>query len=109
MRFLKFIFLVLAICAISIALLEFSYRHYSTQADRVFKPYYAKANTVQTIYIGNSHIGVFNEIFPKEVKEVGIEWCIQQSLELKKAGVPCLHYYTMGNAAVTCKIAEKVF
>ncbi len=45
----------------------------------------------------------------KDVKEAGIEWCITQSQELKKAGVPCLHYYTMGNAEVTCKIAEKVF
>ena len=45
----------------------------------------------------------------KEVKEVGIEWCIQQSIELKKAGVPCLHYYTMGSAEVTCRIAGTVF
>jgi methylenetetrahydrofolate reductase (NADPH) len=45
----------------------------------------------------------------KEIKEAGIEWCIQQSKELKKAGVPCLHYYTMGNAETTCRIAEKVF
>jgi methylenetetrahydrofolate reductase (NADPH) len=45
----------------------------------------------------------------KEVKEAGIEWCVQQSIELKKAGVPCLHYYTMGNAETTCRIAEKVF
>ena len=26
-----------------------------------------------------------------------------------EAGVPCLHYYTMGNAEMTCKIAAKVF
>ena len=45
----------------------------------------------------------------KEVRETGIEWCIEQSKELKKAGVPCLHYYTMGNAEMTCRIAEKVF
>jgi len=45
----------------------------------------------------------------KEVKDTGIEWCVQQSIELKKAGVPCLHYYTMGNAETTCRIAEKVF
>jgi methylenetetrahydrofolate reductase (NADPH) len=45
----------------------------------------------------------------KEVKEAGIEWCIQQSKELKQSGVPCLHYYTMGNAETTCRIAEKVF
>jgi len=45
----------------------------------------------------------------KEVKQAGIEWCIQQSKELMVAGVPCLHYYTMGNAEITCRIAEKVF
>ena len=71
MRFLKFIFSVLAICVATILVLEFVYRNYSTQADRVFNPYYAKANTVETLYIGNSHIGVFHEIFPQEIKEVG--------------------------------------
>ncbi len=45
----------------------------------------------------------------KEVKDLGIEWCIQQSKELMKSGVPCLHYYTMGNAETTVRIAEKVF
>jgi methylenetetrahydrofolate reductase (NADPH) len=44
-----------------------------------------------------------------DVKQVGIDWCIQQSKELMAAGVPCLHYYTMGNAEITCRIAEKVF
>ncbi|MFM2206488.1 MAG: hypothetical protein RL213_463 [Bacteroidota bacterium] len=44
-----------------------------------------------------------------DVREVGIEWCVNQSKELMKAGVPCLHYYTMGNAEITCRIAEKVF
>ena len=33
------------------------------------------------------------------VRQIGIEWCIQQSRELKAAGAPCLHYYTMGDAA----------
>jgi 5,10-methylenetetrahydrofolate reductase, prokaryotic form len=42
------------------------------------------------------------------VKRVGIEWCIQQSKDLKKAGVPCLHYYTMGDTAVVREIAEAV-
>lgn len=32
----------------------------------------------------------------KEVEQVGTEWLIQQSKELKKAGVPVLHYYTLG-------------
>ncbi len=45
----------------------------------------------------------------KAVREVGIEWCIEQSKELVKFGVPCLHYYTMGNGAITCSVARKVF
>ena len=43
------------------------------------------------------------------VKEVGIEWCIEQSKELKKRGVPCLHYYTMGDVDTIRRIAEAVF
>lgn len=42
------------------------------------------------------------------VKQVGIEWCIQQSRELKAAGVPCLHYYTMGDTETIRAIAETV-
>ncbi len=45
----------------------------------------------------------------KAVKEVGIKWCIQQSKELKKAGVPCLHYYTMGTSESTKRVAKEVF
>lgn len=42
------------------------------------------------------------------VKQVGIEWCIAQSKELLNFGVPCLHYYTMGDAKTTSKIIESV-
>jgi methylenetetrahydrofolate reductase (NADPH) len=42
------------------------------------------------------------------IKAVGIEWCTQQSKELKAAGVPCLHYYTMGDSQTIKKIAEQV-
>jgi methylenetetrahydrofolate reductase (NADPH) len=45
----------------------------------------------------------------EEAKEVGIEWCIQQSKELIKANAPCLHYYTMGTSEVTRRVASKVF
>jgi methylenetetrahydrofolate reductase (NADPH) len=45
----------------------------------------------------------------KAVKQVGIEWCIQQSKELKDAGVPVLHYYTMGLSEITKSIAKEVF
>ncbi len=41
-------------------------------------------------------------------KRVGIEWCTQQSKELKAAGVPCLHYYTMGDVQTIKKIASAV-
>ena len=42
-------------------------------------------------------------------RQVGIEWCIAQSQELKAAGVPCLHYYTMGDVDTIKKIAESIF
>ena len=44
-----------------------------------------------------------------EVKIVGIEWAIQQSLELKQAGVPVLHYYSMGKSENIRQIAKEVF
>ncbi|POR30543.1 methylenetetrahydrofolate reductase [NAD(P)H] [Flavobacterium columnare] len=43
------------------------------------------------------------------VKQIGIEWCIQQSKELVKVGVPFLHYYSMGKAENIKAIAEEVF
>lgn len=43
-----------------------------------------------------------------EVKQVGTEWCIEQSKELVKFGVPCLHYYTMGDVKTTSTICKEV-
>lgn len=43
------------------------------------------------------------------IKELGIEWCIQQSKDLVKSGVPCLHYYTMGSSDATRAVAKQVF
>ncbi|WP_394975276.1 methylenetetrahydrofolate reductase [NAD(P)H] [uncultured Croceitalea sp.] len=45
----------------------------------------------------------------KEVRQVGIEWAIQQSKELKEAGVPVLHYYSMGKSDNISAIAKEVF
>ena len=45
----------------------------------------------------------------EEVKEIGIDWCIKQSRELKEAGAPVLHYYTMGKSESTKRIAKAVF
>jgi len=42
-------------------------------------------------------------------QEVGVEWCIQQSKELKAAGVPCLHYYTMGDVDTIKQIVSEVY
>ena len=44
-----------------------------------------------------------------EVKQVGVEWAIQQSIELKQAGVPSLHYYSMGKSENIIQIISKVF
>mgnify|MGYP006273858889 CR=1 FL=1 len=43
------------------------------------------------------------------VRDVGVEWAIAQSKELKAAGVPCLHYYTMSRSRETVRIAKAVF
>ncbi len=45
----------------------------------------------------------------KAIRQVGVEWCIQQSLELKKAGIPILHYYSMGKSDNIRAIAKEVF
>lgn len=45
----------------------------------------------------------------EEVERVGTEWLIGQSRELKKAGVPVLHYYTLGKAKVIEEVVKSVF
>ena len=43
------------------------------------------------------------------VKQIGIEWCTKQSKELVKAGIPLLHYYSMGKAENVKAIARDIF
>jgi len=45
----------------------------------------------------------------QQVREVGIEWAIEQSRELKAAGVPVLHFYSMGKSDNIKTIAEAIF
>ena len=45
----------------------------------------------------------------KAVRQIGIEFAIQQSKELLDFGVPCLHYYSMGKSDNIKAIAEGVF
>jgi len=42
-------------------------------------------------------------------EQVGTEWLIQQSKELKAAGVPVLHYYTLGKPKVVKDVCKSIF
>ena len=42
-------------------------------------------------------------------EQVGTEWLIQQSKELKAAGVPVLHYYTLGKPKVVKDVCNMLF
>ncbi|MFC2116023.1 methylenetetrahydrofolate reductase [NAD(P)H] [Bacteroidota bacterium] len=44
-----------------------------------------------------------------EARQVGIEWGIEQSKELKAAGVPVIHYYSLGLSENIREIAKNVF
>ncbi|MEJ6801535.1 MAG: methylenetetrahydrofolate reductase [NAD(P)H] [Crocinitomicaceae bacterium] len=44
-----------------------------------------------------------------QVEQVGLEWGISQSKELKEANVPCIHYYTMSNSKMVKSIAKEIF
>ena len=43
-----------------------------------------------------------------DVELVGGEWMLQQSRELKKAGVPVLHYYTLGKPMVIHNVVKEL-
>lgn len=44
----------------------------------------------------------------EECEIVGAEWLIQQSKELKKFGVPVLHYYTLGKPKVIWNVVKEL-
>lgn len=44
----------------------------------------------------------------EDVKRIGVEWAIRQCHELKAAGVPCLHFYTMNAAASIERIMKNL-
>lgn len=43
-----------------------------------------------------------------EVEQVGTEWLLQQSRELKEYGVPVLHYYTLGKPKVIWNVVKEL-
>ncbi|MCB9245116.1 MAG: methylenetetrahydrofolate reductase [NAD(P)H] [Flavobacteriales bacterium] len=44
-----------------------------------------------------------------EVKEIGIEWCVEQCKRLIAEGAPVLHFYTMGQSDTVKRIASQLF
>ncbi len=45
----------------------------------------------------------------EEVYRLGVDWAVAQSAELKKSGVPAIHYYTMSRSENIVQIVRKVF
>jgi methylenetetrahydrofolate reductase (NADPH) len=45
----------------------------------------------------------------KHVRQIGIEWAVQQTKELIAKGVPVVHYYSMGKSDNIKAIAKEVF
>ncbi|MFN5415745.1 MAG: methylenetetrahydrofolate reductase [NAD(P)H] [Flavobacteriia bacterium] len=45
----------------------------------------------------------------KAAEQVGTEWGIHQSKELKANNAPCIHYYTMSNSSQVKTIAKEIF
>ncbi|MGG9970854.1 methylenetetrahydrofolate reductase [NAD(P)H] [Ferruginibacter sp. SUN002] len=44
----------------------------------------------------------------EDVEQIGTEWLIQQSKELKAFGVPVLHYYTLGKPKVIYNVVKTI-
>jgi methylenetetrahydrofolate reductase (NADPH) len=44
----------------------------------------------------------------EEVEQIGTEWLIQQSKELKEFGVPVLHYYTLGKPGIIYNAVKEI-
>ncbi|HUW06769.1 MAG TPA: methylenetetrahydrofolate reductase, partial [Williamwhitmania sp.] len=45
----------------------------------------------------------------KAARELGVEWAIKQTQELKRAGVPSIHFYTMGKSDNIARIARAAY
>ena len=44
----------------------------------------------------------------EEVEQVGTEWLLHQSKDLKKNGVPVLHYYTLGKPQIVANVVKEL-
>lgn len=44
----------------------------------------------------------------EDVEKVGMEWLLEQSRDLKKSGVPVLHYYTLGRPQLVASVVREL-
>lgn len=78
------------------------------------KPIYSKKQL--TVLPKTFHIDLpdelSNEILKcktdEEVEQVGTEWLLYQSKDLKKNGVPVLHYYTLGKPHIVANVVKQL-
>jgi methylenetetrahydrofolate reductase (NADPH) len=78
------------------------------------KPVYTKKQL--TMLPKTFHIDLPNELSnemlkcktDEEVEQVGTEWLLHQSKDLKKNGVPVLHYYTLGKPHVISNVVKEL-
>jgi methylenetetrahydrofolate reductase (NADPH) len=79
------------------------------------KPVYTKKQL--TVLPKTFHIdlptALSNEMYKcqsdESVEQLGTEWLLHQSQELKKAGVPILHYYTLGKPHIVGNVVKELF
>jgi methylenetetrahydrofolate reductase (NADPH) len=78
------------------------------------KPVYSKkqlTNLPKTFHI-DLPADLANEIqkckTDEEVEKVGQDWLLMQSIDLKKNGVPVLHYYTLGKPHVVANVVKQL-
>lgn len=78
------------------------------------KPVYSKKQL--TILPKTFHIDLPTELSDavlhcktdQDVEQVGMEWLLAQSRDLKKAGVPVLHYYTLGRPHLVANVVKQL-
>ena len=78
------------------------------------KPIYSKKQL--TILPKTFHIDLPTELSEailhcktdEDVEKVGAEWMLAQSKELKKSGVPVLHYYTLGRPHIVANVVKEL-
>jgi len=78
------------------------------------KPIYSASqlNTLPKIFHIDIPTALSKEIIkcstPEAIEQVGTEWLLHQSQELKKFGVPILHYYTLGKPHIIGNVVKQI-